>query len=241
MTAVLVNGVPDTPVLWDGVRAHLAARDVRALALPGFGAPVPEGFDASKEAYVDWIISQLETMDGPVDLVGHDWGCMLTARVAGLRPDLVRTWAGGGGPIDPTYEWHAWAKIWQTPGEGEQWMADLDPEEFAATLETFDVPAPAARHTATHMDATMKDCILRLYRSAVDVGAEWEAGLAEIQAPSLLFWGASDAGVPIVVGEHMAAAIPGARLVRLDSNHWSPAQQPEAIAKALDQHWAAAG
>src|SRR5262249_27377115 len=53
MPAVLVHGVPDTHRLWDALRARLARRDVTAVSLPGFGAAVPAGFDATKEAYVD--------------------------------------------------------------------------------------------------------------------------------------------------------------------------------------------
>jgi pimeloyl-ACP methyl ester carboxylesterase len=110
MTAILVHGVPDTYRVWDGVRKHLGRSDVKALALPGFGVPLPAGFQASKEAYVDWITGELEKEDGPVDLVGHDWGCILVARVASLRPDLVRTWAGGDGPVSAAYVWHPWAR-----------------------------------------------------------------------------------------------------------------------------------
>jgi hypothetical protein len=94
MTAVFVHGVPDTYRVWDRVRAQLTRKDVVALALPGFDNPAPAGFTSTKEAYADWIIQQLETIGTPVDLVGHDWGCMLTTRVASIRPDLVRTWTG---------------------------------------------------------------------------------------------------------------------------------------------------
>ncbi|MGI5440965.1 hypothetical protein ACQEV4_27375 [Streptomyces shenzhenensis] len=55
-----------------------------------------------------------------MDLVGHDWGRILTARIASLRPDLVCTWAGGNGPISAQYAWHPLAKIWQDPVEGDQ-------------------------------------------------------------------------------------------------------------------------
>ena len=48
---------------------------------------------------------------------------MLAARVASLRPDLVRTLCGGSGPISADYEWHPLAKIWQEPGRGEQFFA----------------------------------------------------------------------------------------------------------------------
>lgn len=92
MPAILIHGVPDTHRVWDGVRQHLTRTDVEAWDLPGFGAPLPTGFECSKEEYVTWLIERLEEVGGPVDLVGHDWGCILAARVASLRPDLVRTW-----------------------------------------------------------------------------------------------------------------------------------------------------
>ncbi|MFC7644742.1 alpha/beta fold hydrolase [Streptosporangium lutulentum] len=93
MPAILIHGVPDTHRVWAGVREHLTRTDVEAWDLPGFGAPRPDGFGSTKEEYADWLISRLEEVGEPVDLVGHDWGCILTARVASLRPDLVRTWA----------------------------------------------------------------------------------------------------------------------------------------------------
>jgi pimeloyl-ACP methyl ester carboxylesterase len=40
MPAVLVHGVPDTHRLWDRMRTHLKRRDVIAVSLPGFDAPV---------------------------------------------------------------------------------------------------------------------------------------------------------------------------------------------------------
>src|ERR1700681_1403351 len=76
--AVLVHGVPDTHRVWDRVRAQLTRKDVVALALPGFDNPAPAGLTSTKEADAAWIIQQLETIGTPVDLVGHDWGCMLT-------------------------------------------------------------------------------------------------------------------------------------------------------------------
>jgi len=61
-------------------------------------------------------------------------GCIMVARVASLRPDLVRTWAAGDAPVNSDYVWHPLAKIWQTPDVGEAWMEDLNPEEFTNTL-----------------------------------------------------------------------------------------------------------
>ena len=125
MPAVLVHGVPDTPMLWDGVRSHLSRDDVVAPQLPGFGVPVPVGFGATKEEYVDWLIGEIESIGVPVDLVGHDWGSILVQRVVSLRPELIRTWAAGDGPVDREYTWHDMAQMWQTPEVGEQIMAAM--------------------------------------------------------------------------------------------------------------------
>ena len=120
----------------------------------------------------DWIIQQLESIGTPVDLVGHDWGGMLTARVASIRPDLVRTWTSISGPIDPDYKWYEIAETWQTPGEGERWMADLDLDAFTEQLTSnYRVPSEEARVVARYFDDAMKGSILALYRSAVHVGA----------------------------------------------------------------------
>ncbi len=73
MPVVFVHGVPDTCRVWESVRKHLNRQDLITLALPGFDSSVPEGFTATKEEYVDWIIAELEQFDTPVDRVGHNW------------------------------------------------------------------------------------------------------------------------------------------------------------------------
>jgi pimeloyl-ACP methyl ester carboxylesterase len=237
MTAILVHGVPDTYRVWDGVRKHLGRSDIKALALPGFGVPRPAGFHSRKEEYVDWLTGVLEKEDGPVDLVGHDWGCMLVARVASLRPDLVRTWAAGNGPVSAAWRVPAVAKIWQTPTEGEKWMAELDPAAFAAELATtYKVPIYLAQETAARMDATMKDSILRLYRSAVQVGQEWEPGLSKASSPGFVFWGVSDTAAPIEFADRLGAAT-GSEVLHMPCGHWPLLEKPAQLASALERHW----
>src|SRR3954454_8113730 len=122
MPAVFVHGVTDTVGMWDPLIGTLDRTDVRALALPGFKAPTPPAWDATKERYAEWLESELDAIGEPVDLVGHDWGAILVQRVASTRPDLVRTLACGSGPLDATYAWHTVAQLWQTPEVGEQVM-----------------------------------------------------------------------------------------------------------------------
>jgi len=96
-TVVLVHGNPETAAIWGPLTAALATRghtDVVALSPPGFGAPVPDGFDPTMDNYADWLVGELETIQGTgteIDLVGHDWGAGHVYGALARRPDLVRT------------------------------------------------------------------------------------------------------------------------------------------------------
>ncbi len=239
MPAVLVHGVPDTHRLWDGLRARLHRRDVIAVSLPGFGAPVPPGFVPTKEAYVDWLVGEIERLGAPVDLVGHDWGSLLVQRAVSIRPDLVRTWACGDGPIDAEYVWHDLAQQWQTPGVGEQVMAMMGGAQLAEGLAAGGVPAAVASEVARHVDDTMKACILGLYRSAIHVGAEWQAGVEKVTRPALVLWSRDDPYVAPRFAERLAARVRG-ELVLLDGcGHWWPHERPAEAAAALERFWSA--
>ena len=107
MPAVLLHGVAETPVVWDPLRLHLTRSDVVALQLPGFGCAVPEGFGATKEEYVAWVAGELERLqtEGPLDVVGHDWGGAFVVRLAGTRGDLLRSWVtDAAGIAHPKFE-----------------------------------------------------------------------------------------------------------------------------------------
>ena len=104
------------------------------------------------------------------------------------------SWSGPGSPMpreigDVEFEWHDFAKIWQTPQAGEDfWDQQLaaPAEERAGVFEMFGVPGEPALDLASHLSRTMADCILDLYRSAVDVGRQWGPDFAAIPAPGLV-------------------------------------------------------
>lgn len=91
MPVVFVHGVPETPAVWDPLRSKLTRDDVVTPQFPGFGCTRPDGFGATQEDYVSWLVAELESPQGgePVDLVGHDWGGGLSVRLVSTRPDLV--------------------------------------------------------------------------------------------------------------------------------------------------------
>jgi len=244
MPALLVHGNPDSSLLWEQVRQHLGGygEEVLAVDLPGFAAPAPDGFPATKEAYVDWLIERLEELKargGPVDLVGHDWGSLMVQRIASIRPDLLRSVAAGGAAVDVDYPWHEIAQIWQTPGEGERYMAEeLTDEVSVPYLVEHGVPQSYAERNAWLVPGN-KDCILRLYRSAVHIGREWQPDLEKVTLPSMVVWGRHDPYVPLTWAERVAERI-GAELVVLECGHWWPFERPAETAEALQRLWASA-
>ncbi len=238
MPAVFVHGVPDTPGVWRYVLARVPRRDVVTLALPGFGCPRPAGFAATKEAYVDWLVGELAKIDEPVDLVGHDWGSLLVMRAVMLRPDVVRSWAGGAAPIDPTYVWHEAAQIFQTPGMGEQMMALMTGDALRERLMAAGLSEADATATASHVDDTMKGCMLPLYRSALSVGTEWEPDLGRISAPGLVIFGERDPYVDWHFGERLAQRTKARFVLMKDCSHWWQCERPDEVVRELEAHWA---
>ncbi len=243
MPVVLVHGVPETPAVWEHLRSELSRRDVVTPQLPGFGCPRPKGFGATKEEYVQWLVAELEAIatEGPIDLVGHDWGGGFVVRVVSTRPDLVRSWvsdAAGIGDVD--FEWHDFAKIWQTPGEGEQFFEQQlasSPEEQGSVLEMFAVPHDRAVAMASWGDPVMAESILALYRSAVDVGKEWGPDFKDIPKPGLVLVPTEDPFLS-AVGATKGAQRAGASLEKLEGiGHWWMLQDPARGARALESFW----
>jgi pimeloyl-ACP methyl ester carboxylesterase len=243
MPAVLVHGVPETAAVWDQLRSRLNRSDVVALALPGFGCPRPENFDAIKDDYVRWLITELENRrdQGPIDLVGHDWGGGFVVRVVSLRPDLVRSWVTDAAALgDEDFQWHEYAKLWQTPGAGEDFWAHqlAEPAEARAGLfEQFGVAHQQAIAIAGALDQTMADCILALYRSAVNVVREWAPTFRDIPAPGLVAVPSED---PFLAPDsaRAAAQASGAQVTDLSGlGHWWMLQDPARGAAMLEDFW----
>lgn len=237
MPAVFVHGVPDTAAFWDPLLAELTRDDRVALSLPGFGCPVPDGFGAKKEEYVAWIEQQLREIGEPVDLVGHDWGSLLTERIALTQPELLRSFTMADGAVTDAFTWHDLAVQWQTPEVGEQIMELMSGEIAIAGLRDAGHPDPEGATAA--MDDTMKRCVLALYRSAVDIAHEW-APKGPAQCPGLVIGASDDAYAQPAAAERFAA-VTGAQVVVLDAGHWAPAQRPREMASVLESFWAGVG
>jgi pimeloyl-ACP methyl ester carboxylesterase len=245
MTVVLVHGNPETDALWGPLVDELGRDDVVRLSPPGFGAPLPDDFPATFLAYRDWLEAELAGIDGPIDLVGHDWGGGHVVNVVMHRPELVRSWASDAvGLFDPDYVWHDLAQVWQTPGEGEELVESLlsgTVQEKAERMATFGIPLEIGTLMAPAQGPEMARAILLLYRSARQP-AMAEAGRAlEVASarPGLSLLATEDPFIGSNDRRSRAADRAGARTEVLDGlGHWWMAEDPARGAVALTNFWA---
>jgi len=236
-----VHGVPETAAIWDGIRDRIDRRST-ALAMPGFGNQRPADFGATKDDYLSWLLDELDALHPPVDLVGHDWGAILTARVATAHGDRIRSFVFDCGNVShPDYEWHAFAQVWQTAGDGEAFFeaqAASSVEDRAVGLTGLGVPLEGAREMAAAGDAVMGTCILDLYRSATpNPHSDW-GPLPPSSAKGLVVHPTEDPFSEEAKAREVAAAL-GADFATLDgAGHFWPYQAPDAGAALLESFWA---
>ena len=244
MTVVLVHGNPETPAIWDLLVRELGRDDVVRLSPPGFGAPLPDDFPATFLAYRDWLAAELERIDGPIDLVGHDWGGGHVVNVVMHRPELVRSWASDAvGLFDADYVWHDLAQVWQTPGAGEEAVDAMIGASIADRTEQLaglGIPVEIATKLAAGQGPEMARAILLLYRSAAQP-AMAQAGRALGNAaarPGLSLLAGDDPFIGTSDTRRRAADRAGARTTVLDGlGHWWMVQDPARGAQALRDFW----
>lgn len=246
MTKVLVHGNPETAAIWRPLIAALSERgvhDVVAVSPPGFGAPVPDGWQATPAAYVEWLAIELASVDGPIDLVGHDWGSGHVLGLAAAHPELIRSWAVDIiGLMNHDYVWHDMAQLWRTPDVGEEAVAGMvntPLADRAAGYAALGMPEDIAMELAAAADADMGACILSLYRAADpevlhDLATRLEGA---DRRPALALSATNDAYVSADLAPAVAARV-GAQIAPLDGQgHWWMIEDPNPAADALVAFW----
>jgi len=250
-TVVLVHGNPETSAIWGPLTTALRARgraDVVALSPPGFGAPVPDRFDPTMDAYAEWLVGELEairTTGTEIDLLGHDWGAGHVYGALSRRPDLVRTWTGDiAGVLHTDYVWHDMAQAWQTPDLGEQVIAGMTEsaaDDKVALFRGLGLPDEIAAELAAGLDADMGRCVLRLYRTGAQpaVGQLGDRLAAMDLPPGLVVDAELDEYIGSTLSNETAERL-GAEVLRLDGRgHWWMVADVDPVADAFVDFWSA--
>ncbi len=246
MTKVFVHGNPESAAIWQDLLAALAdlgVDDTVCLSPPGFGAPVPADWVATPSSYVTWLTDQVRTIEGPIDLIGHDWGAGHVLGFLATEPPRVRSWASDClGLVHPHYDWHDAAKTWQTPGEGEtaiDAMVALPTADLSQIYQGLGLTEPIAEALAQAMNPDMGRCVLDLYRAAVqpmlrDLGVRLEA--TELP-PGLVINPTDDPYVSADLGRDAVDRF-GASLMDLEGHgHWWMVSEPARAAEGLVAFW----
>ena len=102
------------------------------------------------------------------------------------------------------------------------------------------MPADMAAHEAPLVDKTMRQSILKLYRSArgLRFSGDWEDDLANLPAKGQLYWGKNDPFVDVSVADRFSKRWKVPLHVEPDAGHWACAEHPGSFALVLKEFWA---
>lgn len=247
MTKVFVHGNPESADIWDLLIAELKAKgvkDIVTLSPPGFGAPLPQGWGATRVEYREWLVNELHKFSEPVDLVGHDWGAGHVYGVLAEHPDLVRSWAADcAGLLHKDYAWHDAAQGWQTPDIGEAMvngMVDMDTATFVEAFCALGMTPHIATAVKSHITSDMARCILSLYRDAAQPVMSQLGAVFCAAAPKngLVIIAQEDHYAGPLSSHEEVAALVHAKVAHIpECGHWWMIQNPVLGAEILMNHW----
>jgi pimeloyl-ACP methyl ester carboxylesterase len=259
--ALYVHGLGGSSHNWTDLSGLLADRlDGQAIDLPGFGRSEPTK-QYTLKAFADRMVRFIEVGGrGPVHLFGNSLGGAVVIRVAGLRPDLVRTLTlvspampfldprrSLQGPVVPLLAlpradlFAAWMMGRLAPEEmAEQVIAACfnDVTRVSEQRRREAIEEIRVRYEATHYaDAYVRSLrglvssFLRAYLPGAN--SMWKIA-AQITAPTLVIGGRQDRLVDIRVAPQVAKAIPDSRLLILDGvGHVAQMEVPRIVARGV--------
>lgn len=259
--ALYVHGLGGSATNWTDLAYLLADRfDGEAIDLPGFGHSDPAR-RYTITALADRVIRWIEhSQRGPVHLVGNSMGGTVSVRVAGVRPDLVRTLT----LISPAMpflnprrsaqgRYAPFAMLPRAHRLAARRLAAIAPDEMARMVIAACVADPAAlpaqrraeaeeeirlRYTVPWYAEAYVRCLRGLVTSFLraylpGAGSMWRVARS-ITAPTLVVGGDQDKLVDVRVPVQVARAIPDSRLFVVEGvGHIAMMERPDLVARAV--------
>jgi pimeloyl-ACP methyl ester carboxylesterase len=220
---------------FDELRALIADR-WRTIAIdwPGHGESPPGDGPASAMRLADIAESVVERLapNGAI-VLGNSVGGFSAARMAIRRPELVRglVIVDGGGFAGRPPHVRAFCALMAQP-----WFLRAIYPTFSGLYMRARTDADRrARDTGvctTRQDPGLR-AVSELWRSFASPEHDLRDQAPTIAAPTLVIWGRRDPVIPVEVGRRIAATIPGAQLVVLDTGHVPHTSDPDAFAERL--------
>jgi pimeloyl-ACP methyl ester carboxylesterase len=228
--------------MWDAQVAALrdAYRVIRHDTR-GYGLTVTDAVEFSNRADIGDLLDHLG--EPSAHLVGLSRGAMIALDFALERPERVRTLtlaAGGVGGYESPFQEPA--ETWDVPDA----MLTARNWEALAEWETAfwaDGPGqPASR--VPRVRELVHEWVLANYRAEKEEGQPQpldppaEQRLADLRAPLLVMAGTLDEASTTDSMRHLAATVPGARLVEFESAHMINLEHPERFTALVREHFA---
>lgn len=237
----LLHGNPDASDLWDGVlRADLGRRTLRP-DMPGFGgSPEPSPrFDYLASTTVplwDAVFDQLG-VDQPIVAVLHDFGGPWFLPWVARNPHRVAGLVLCNTLFHPSFKWHVWARLWQTPWLGELVSSLSNRAIFRYEMRRGSTGLPTAYCDACYAHSTpqMRRSVLRTYRAHQNPQDVWAAESERLWPilrgmPVRVVHGRLD---PYISAEQARGF--GVPVTWVDhAGHWSPVEAPQAVRDAIE-------
>lgn len=259
--ALYVHGLGGSAMNWTDLAFLLAGRlDGEAIDLPGFGRSDPAP-SYTVPAIADRVIRWIEHSGrGPVHLFGNSLGGAVTVRIAGTRPDLVRTLTlvSPAMPfMDPRRSLQSrflpLLLIPRIERLAARRLSTVAPEDLAQQVIAAcfaDPSALAAERIAEAIEEVRRrsetpwyvDAYIRTLRGLVGSflrsylpGPDSIWRVAErITAPTLVITGRQDQLVDVRVAPAVGKLIPDSRLLVLDQvGHVAQMERPDLVARAV--------
>ncbi|WP_202947249.1 alpha/beta fold hydrolase [Zavarzinella formosa] len=238
---VFVHGNPGPMDDWEELAPAVAdfARVV-VMDMPGYGrAEHPRKFDYTIEGYARYLGELLDQLAVErAHLVLHDFGGPWGLRWAAEHPDRVASVTLINCGVLEGYQWHGFAKIWQTPILGE--LAQLTTTAWGThwalnRMNPKPLPRSFIDRVMKHADWGHKRAVLKLYRASKHVGQNFPP-LPEMAKtlPVCVIWGAGDPFIDVKFAEKQKQYFPMAEIHVLQGlGHWPFIDDVEAVRKPL--------
>jgi pimeloyl-ACP methyl ester carboxylesterase len=256
---ILLHGFPQTSWSWRGQLSELGDAGYRAVAPDqrGYsaGARPPDVADYCMHHLVADVLALADAMEmDTFDLVGHDWGGMVSWVVAARHPDRVRSLSVVSTPHPLALRQ---ALLGQDPGQAGRsvHMDDFRRPDVAERLllgadrsgsglkALFDASGLASSHSRQYLAVLTRPgaltAALNWYRAA-----EGDAltDLPDVKVPTLYVWSTGDGALGRPAAEASADFVAGTYkfVVMEDVSHWIPEAAPRQLAQLLIDHLASA-
>jgi pimeloyl-ACP methyl ester carboxylesterase len=242
---MLLHGFPQRATCWEGVSRLLVRSGVRTLApdqrgySPGARPRSRLGY-RSDELVAD-VVTLIDTVGGPVHLVGHDWGAVVAWRLAAQRPDLVTSLVTVSVPhpgafarslLTSSQALRSWYTLAVQPPCLPEVAASLSPRLVETLLRRSGMTSAELRRFRHEIvEAGALSGALGWYRGAVLS----RGGAPPVQVPTTHVWSDGEQALARRGAELTAEYVDAPyRLEILEgATHWIPTQRPERLARLV--------